>query len=161
MRMNRLLCLTALAATLAACASDYEEPVVSAPPPPPPEAAPVLPPPPPPPPPPPTVVPREAGKVAGRDVGGAAARLLQPEDIQIMERATQQALTTGAAGKAVAWSNPRTGAGGSITPQPAFPMGGKNCREFQQVITAGGKKSTGYGTACIAPDGVWLIDENG
>lgn len=25
----------------------------------------------------------------------------------------------------------------------------------------GGKKSTGYGTACVVPDGTWLIDENG
>jgi surface antigen len=159
MRIHRLLCLTAITATLAACAGDYEEPVTQAPPPPPPAPAPQLPPAPPPPP--PTVVPREAGKVAGRDVGGAAARLLQEEDRAIMEKTTQKALATGAAGKSVAWSNPVTGASGAITPQPKFSMGGKSCREFQQVFTAGGKKSTGYGTACVAPDGTWLIDENG
>ncbi len=160
MRIQRLLCLTALAAILAACASDRYDTVSEAPPPPPVEPAPQLPPPPPPPPP-PTVVPRESGKVAGRDVGGAAARLLQGEDRDIMEKATQKALATGAAGKAVAWSNPATGASGTITPQPKFTMSGKSCREFQQVVTAGGKKSTGYGTACVAPDGTWLIDENG
>ncbi len=158
MRIRRLLCLTLLTATLAACAGERQEPVSDAPPPPP-APAPQLPPPPPPPP--PTVVPRETGKVAGRDVGGAAARLLQAEDRAILERITQKALATGAAGKAVAWSNPKTGASGSITPQPKFTMGGKSCREFQQAFTAGGKKSTGYGTACVAPDGTWLIDENG
>lgn len=159
MRIQRLLCLTALTMTLAACAGDYEAPVSEVPPPPP-APAPQLPPPPPPPPA-PTVVPREAGKVAGRDVGGAAARLLQEEDRAVMEKATQKALATGAPGKAVSWSNPKTGASGSITPQPKFSMGGKSCREFQQAFTAGGKKSTGYGTACVAPDGTWLIDENG
>ncbi|MEN3974728.1 RT0821/Lpp0805 family surface protein [Emcibacter sp. SYSU 3D8] len=159
MRIQRLLCLTALSVVLAACASDYREPVSEAPPPPP-APAPQLPPPPPPPPP-PTVVPRETGKVAGREVGGAAARFLQAEDQAIMEKATQKALATGTAGKAIKWSNPKTGAGGSITPQPQFSMAGKNCREFQQVVTAGGKRSTGYGTACAAPDGTWLIDENG
>ncbi|MGE0668866.1 MAG: RT0821/Lpp0805 family surface protein [Sphingomonadales bacterium] len=159
MRIQRLLTLTALAAILAACAGDRYEPVSEAPPPAPPQPAPQLPPPPPPPP--PTVVPRETGKVAGRDVGGAAARLLQAEDQDAMERATQKALSTGAAGKPVAWSNSATGASGTITPQPKFTMAGKNCREFQQVVTAGGKRSTGYGTACLAPDGTWLIDENG
>ena len=160
MRMQRLLCLSLLSATLVACASDHRDPVSEAPPPPL-SPAPQLPPPPPPPPPSPTVVPRETGKVAGRDVGGAAARFLQAEDRAIMEKITQKALTTGAAGKAVNWSNPKTGASGSITPQPQFPMNGKSCREFQQAFTASGKRSTGYGTACVAPDGTWLIDENG
>ncbi len=159
MRIPRLLCLTLLTATLAACAGDYQEPVSEAPPPPPAPAAQL--PPPPPPPPPPTVVPRETGKVAGRDVGGAAARLLQEEDRAIMEKTTQKALSTGVAGKATSWSNAKTGTSGSITPQPRFSMGGKSCREFQQLVNAGGKKSTGYGTACMAPDGTWLIDENG
>ena len=160
MRMQRLLCLTLLSATLAACASEHREPVSEAPPPPL-SPAPQLPPPPPPPPPAPTVVPRETGKVAGRDVGGAAARLLQEEDRAIMEKTTQKALSTGVAGKPMAWSNAGTGASGSITPQPKFSMGGKSCREFQQVVNAGGKKSTGYGTACVSPDGTWLIDETG
>jgi surface antigen len=160
MRIQRLLCLTVLAASLAACASDYDEPMSQTMPPPPPAPAPeVLPPPPPPPP--PTMVPRESGKVAGRDIGGAAARLLQPDDRALLEKTTQRALASGQAGKAITWSNPKTGASGSITPQPTFPMAGKSCREFQQTINAGGKKSTGYGTACMAPDGVWLIDENG
>lgn len=159
MRIHRLLCVTALTATLAACAGEYEQPAAEAPPPPPPPAAEI--PPPPPPPPPPTVVPRHSGNVAGREVGGAAGKALQPEDRAILEKTTQHALESGAAGKSVIWSNPATGASGSITPQPGFPMNGKNCREFQQSITAGGKKSTGYGTACRAPDGVWMLDENG
>ncbi|MEN3951527.1 RT0821/Lpp0805 family surface protein [Iodidimonas sp. SYSU 1G8] len=161
MRLHRLLCLTALSATMAACASDYEPPMTEAPPPPPPVMAEPEPAPPPPPPPPPTIVPRESGLVAGRDVGGAAAKFLKPEDRAILERTTQQALATGAAGKSIAWSNAATGARGTITPQPAFPMNGKSCREFQQTLFAGGSKSTGYGTACRGPDGVWLLDQNG
>jgi surface antigen len=156
---QRVLWLAGLTA-LAACAGDVEPPVSEPPPLPPPVA--VEPPaPPPPPPPPPTTVPREPGLVAGREVGGAAARYLRPEDRPILEQTTQRALETGQAGKAVRWSNPATGASGTITPQPTFPMGGKSCREFHQTLVAGGTKSTGYGTACRGPDGIWLIDQDG
>ena len=31
------------------------------------------------------------------------------------------------------------------------------CREFTQVFSIGGEKETGYGTACLQPDGSWQI----
>ncbi|MBI1182534.1 MAG: hypothetical protein GC201_18490 [Alphaproteobacteria bacterium] len=160
MRIHRLLSLTALSCALAACVGEYERPASEAPPPPlPPRPgpAPELPPPPPPP---PTVVPRQSGKVAGHEVGGAAAQMLKPADRPILEQTTQRALETGEAGKPVKWANGATGSRGSITPQPTFTMRGKTCREFQQTVVVEERTSTGYGTACRAPDGTWLIEEN-
>jgi surface antigen len=158
MRFSKLLCATAVTATLAACAGDYEPQTAAPPPPPPPPPSRPAPELPPPPPPEPTVVPRQGGKVAGRHVGGAAAQMLKGGDQAMLERTTQQALDHGEAGKPVKWSNPETGSRGSVTPQPRFTMQGKSCREFQQSITVDGRTSTGYGAACQAPDGTWLLE---
>ncbi len=34
---------------------------------------------------------------------------------------------------------------------------GRQCREFQQTITVGGRSERAYGTACLQPDGAWEI----
>ena len=34
---------------------------------------------------------------------------------------------------------------------------GRQCREFQQTVTIGGRTEQGYGTACLQPDGSWEI----
>ena len=111
--------------------------------------------------PPQRTVPDRVGRIAGREVGGAAATFLTPEDRNMLERATQNALETGVSGDPVQWLNPDTGNRGSIIPQPAFPMGGRDCREFHQTIVAGGSTATGYGTACHDPRGTWLIAADG
>lgn len=33
------------------------------------------------------------------------------------------------------------------------------CREYQKTITVGGRYESGYGTACMQPDGSWMIVE--
>ena len=111
--------------------------------------------------PPQRTVPDRIGRVAGRNVGGAAATFLTADDRSRLERATQNALETGQSGDPVQWLNPDTGNRGSIIPQPAFVMDGKSCREFQQTIIAGGATATGYGTACRNTGGTWLIAEDG
>lgn len=111
--------------------------------------------------PPQRTVPDSVGRIAGREVGGAAATFLNTEDRSMLERATQNALETGVSGDPVQWLNPETGNRGSIIPQPAFAMGGRSCREFHQTIVAGGATATGYGTACRDPRGTWLIAADG
>lgn len=34
---------------------------------------------------------------------------------------------------------------------------GRQCREFQQTVTVGGRTEQAYGTACLQPDGSWEI----
>jgi hypothetical protein len=36
---------------------------------------------------------------------------------------------------------------------------GRQCREFQQTVTVGGRTEQAYGTACLQPDGDWEIIE--
>ena len=101
------------------------------------------------------------GKIAGASVGGMIDRNLSAEDRRQLQAATQMALESGAPGIATKWRNNSSGAFGSVTPQPIFPMNGTSCREFQQHINAGGEMATGYGTACRDRKGIWRIAENG
>jgi len=101
------------------------------------------------------------GVVAGANVSGPIGRYLSSQDRTLLEEATQNALENSPSGIAVKWRNNSTGASGTVTPQPAFDMDGKPCREFQQQITASGQLATSYGTACRDRGGVWRIAENG
>jgi|GEM_PF-765263 len=101
------------------------------------------------------------GVVAGANVSGPIGRYLSSQDRTLLEEATQNALENNPSGIAMKWRNNATGASGTVTPQPAFDMDGKPCREFQQQITASGQLATGYGTACRDRGGVWRIAENG
>ncbi len=103
----------------------------------------------------------DMGKIAGASVGGMIDRDLSAEDRKRLQTATQTALESGAPGIATKWRNNSSGAYGSVTPQPIFPMNGTSCREFQQHINAGGEMATGYGTACRDRKGIWRIAENG
>ena len=106
-------------------------------------------------------VPAETGKIAGRQVGGSVATFMTSADRTMLEKATQKALETGTSGNPVQWLNSASGNRGSITPQPRFDIGGKNCREFHQTMIAGDSTATGYGTACRDNDGTWRIAEDG
>jgi surface antigen len=103
----------------------------------------------------------DMGQIAGEAVGGTIDRNLSPDDRQKLQAATQKALETGDPGIPTKWRNAASGAYGSITPQPIFPMNGASCREFQQHVNAGGEMATGYGTACRDRRGIWRIAENG
>jgi len=103
----------------------------------------------------------DMGEIAGASIGGMIDRILSAEDRKKLQAATQQALESGAPGSATKWRNASTGAYGSVTPQPFFPMNGTSCREFQQHINVGGEMATGYGTACRDSKGIWRIAKNG
>jgi hypothetical protein len=50
------------------------------------------------------------------------------------------------------------GATGSVTAvRDGHTSDGRNCREFQQKVTVGGKTEDAFGTACQEPDGSWKI----
>ncbi len=45
-----------------------------------------------------------------------------------------------------------------MTPLRTYePEPGRYCREYQTVVTIGGRAEQAYGTACRQPDGSWQI----
>lgn len=99
-----------------------------------------------------------AGAVAGAWLGGEIGKSLDRRDRAAMQQTTQNALASSPAGTTSSWQNPETGHSGTVTPQQTFTNNdGRECREFQQSVNAGGKTETGYGTACRQPDGSWVV----
>lgn len=43
------------------------------------------------------------------------------------------------------------------TTRVGISTSGRQCREFQQTVTVGGRSEQAYGTACLRPDGSWGI----
>lgn len=59
-------------------------------------------------------------------------------------------------GDSIRWND--GGASGQVVAvREGSDSGGRYCREFQQVITVGGRSQAGYGIACRQPDGAWEI----
>ena len=98
------------------------------------------------------------GVLAGGFLGSQVGQSLDQADLQYANRATQTSLETAPPGQTLPWSNPQSGASGSVTPQRYYQASnGQYCREFQQTITVGGQTQEGYGTACRQSDGSWKI----
>ncbi|MBO6634253.1 glycine zipper 2TM domain-containing protein [Parvibaculum sp.] len=56
----------------------------------------------------------------------------------------------------VYWEDPSNGYGYEVTPMRTYePHPGQYCREYQTVVTIGGRAEQAYGTACRQPDGTW------
>ncbi|MDA3806724.1 MAG: hypothetical protein PF440_02325 [Thiomicrorhabdus sp.] len=70
----------------------------------------------------------------------------------------QYALENNKSGTVATWDNPDSAHSGSTVPLRTFQTTeGIYCREYQQLITIGGKKEQGFGTSCRQPDGSWRI----
>ncbi|MCF8470801.1 MAG: hypothetical protein K9G30_08445 [Parvibaculum sp.] len=58
--------------------------------------------------------------------------------------------------QSVYWDDPNNGYGYEVTPIRTYePNPGRYCREYQTVVTIGGRAENAYGTACRQPDGAW------
>ncbi|MBX3446785.1 MAG: hypothetical protein KF765_08515 [Parvibaculaceae bacterium] len=56
----------------------------------------------------------------------------------------------------VYWQDPHSGYGYEVTPLRTWePNPGQYCREYQTVVTIGGRAEQAYGYACRQPDGSW------
>ena len=78
---------------------------------------------------------------------------LTPEDIDIGTRATGTALDSGQDGE---WTNPATGASGTIRVLETVDVGGhKGCRRTRLDVTAGGRSGGGNYTLCKSSRGTW------
>ena len=78
---------------------------------------------------------------------------LTPEDIEIGTRATGVALDSGESGE---WSNPGTGASGTIRILATVDVDDrKGCRRTRLGVTAGGRTGGGTYLLCRIPSGKW------
>lgn len=98
------------------------------------------------------------GAVGGLLIGSSIGKSMDDVDKLKQRQGAQRAFETAPSGTSTAWSNPDSGASGSVTPTRTYQRGdGAYCREFTQTINVGGKSEQGYGTACRQPDGSWKI----
>ncbi|MFQ5956083.1 MAG: RT0821/Lpp0805 family surface protein, partial [Kiloniellales bacterium] len=83
---------------------------------------------------------------------------IQRSDHLYAERAGQESLEYYRSGIRSAWQNPDTGSAGTITPMRTFQRAdGTYCRDFEQLVIAGGVTGRVSGTACRQPDTTWRL----
>lgn len=98
-----------------------------------------------------------AGVLLGGLMGSSIGASLDKADMVYAQQASGRAHTA-PIGQQITWNNPETGNSGYITPvRDGRDRAGRYCREYQQTITVGGRKETGYGTACQSQNGDWEI----
>lgn len=101
------------------------------------------------------------GVLLGGLLGSEVGRSLDKADQAYAARTTQKALEHNPTGERSQWRNPDSGHSGAVTPVRTYERNdGQPCREFQQVVTIGGKSEQAYGTACRQADGTWKIVDN-
>ena len=79
------------------------------------------------------------------------------EDRRIFNDAVQDTLNKGADGKAHAWSNPATKAGGEIKPLKSFDSAGVACRNVSIANKAKGLSAKGEYKLCKDASGKWAL----
>lgn len=98
-----------------------------------------------------------AGVLLGGLLGSSIGSSLDKADMAYANQAAQRA-NSAPIGQAITWNNPQSGNSGTITPvRDGYANNNRYCREYQQTITVGGKKESGYGTACQGANGDWEI----
>ena len=102
---------------------------------------------------------RGAGTLIGAAVGGFLGNRigasLDESDRQRAYAAQMQALETGPSGAPVPWRNPDTGRYGNVVPGPAYQANGMTCRQYTHTVYLGDTPQIQHGAACRNPDGTW------
>jgi surface antigen len=94
------------------------------------------------------------GTIAGSMIGRHIGETMDETD----RMATSRALTDARTGESTTWTNPDTGYRYSVTPTNTFTQTSGPCREFRLDATIDHQPGQDlYGTACLQPDGSWLI----
>ena len=96
------------------------------------------------------------GALLGAWLGAEIGKSLDKADQLYAAQATQNALERNPSGQATTWKNPDNGHAGTVTPTRTFKERGRDCREFEQVVTIEGRQETVKGTACREDQG-WRI----
>jgi surface antigen len=94
-------------------------------------------------------------RLSGGLIGQKLGKSLDPADRQPALEAEYKALEATKAGQAVAWANPSTGHGGSVTAAQPYRVGSQNCRQYTHTFSLGSPAQSVRGTACRNGDGSW------
>lgn len=91
-----------------------------------------------------------AGAMIGRHMGESM------DDVDRMQ--TAQTLNGARTGESTTWINPDTGYECTVTPTRTYEEPSGPCREIRLTAAVGDQPDQDvYGTACLQPDGSWLI----
>lgn len=97
-----------------------------------------------------------AGVLAGGLIGNKIGKSMDCQDLAYHEDTYQNSLETQRTGSASTWRNPDTGHSGTIIPTKTYMANNETpCREYTQIIRAGGNIEEIKGTACRQEDGSW------
>jgi len=78
------------------------------------------------------------------------------EEQQRLHEAAQVRATQADVGETIIWDE-GDATGSVTTTRIGTSTSGRQCREFQQTVTIGGRQEQTYGTACLQPDGTWEV----
>ena len=79
------------------------------------------------------------------------------QDIALMLKNSNEALSRNADGETSGWANSKTGASGTATPLRTFTRKGMKCREAEYTNHAGGFNGGGKYILCRVADGSWKL----
>src|SRR5262249_34565364 len=87
-----------------------------------------------------------------------AASLPPENDLVVARAAVSELMSHGGKDTSVPWENPRTGAGGTITPiASAYSQDGLTCQDFLASYVREGSESWMQGEACRQHQGRWEV----
>jgi surface antigen len=102
------------------------------------------------------------GALGGAFLGSEIGKTMDTVDRQEAAKTQQTALEYNRTGQAATWSNPDTGAHGTVTPIRTFnSTQGQACREYRHDVRIGDKSEQVIGQACRQPDGTWKVVSEG
>ena len=103
--------------------------------------------------------PKNRGRNAliGAAVGGLVGYAVGNEMDKNDKTRLNQTLETAPSRQRTTWVNPDTRAEYTVTPQPVYQSGGRECRQAEISSVINGKSETVVKTACRRPDGQWEI----
>jgi len=94
------------------------------------------------------------GTIAGAMIGQHIGQTMDDTD----RMQTAQALNNSRTGVGTTWVNPDNGNSYTVTPTTTYESSAGPCREFRLDAQVGDSPNEEvYGTACLQPDGSWLI----
>jgi surface antigen len=79
------------------------------------------------------------------------------EDLAILLKSSNATLSRNADGETSGWTNPKTGASGTVTPLRSFTQKGMKCREARYTNHAAGLNGSGTYTLCRVSSGDWKL----
>lgn len=82
--------------------------------------------------------------------------VMTKEDLRMAQSAIAEALGSTSDGSVVTWSNPASGASGTVTPLKSTTQGGRPCRIVETFTEAGGRRDRGQWELC-KQGGTWRL----